>query len=192
MRDVRRQVEDLPARSPELDGPMLFQLCAQHEAQHQETMLQAIALRDDLPYHPLFVVDTPPPPGSRPIDEALLVPAGSFVMGTDDREAAYDNERPAHVVELPAFRIDRAPATNRAYLAFMADGGYDRRELWSKAGWAWRQETGAGAPAHWRRATGRTGWAAGWQAVVFGQLGPLNPDCPVVHSSPSIMSVCFG
>jgi iron(II)-dependent oxidoreductase len=188
LRDVRRRVEDLPVESLELDGPMLLQLCAQHEAQHQETMLQAIALREDLPYRPAFVVDTPPPPGSRPIDESVLIPAGPFLMGTDDRIAAYDNERPAHVVELPAFRLDRAPATNRAFLAFVDDGGYQRRELWSEAGWAWREKTGAQAPAHWRRRRGRgspgspgAGTETGWHAIVFGRPGPLHPDAPVVH-----------
>jgi iron(II)-dependent oxidoreductase len=192
MRDVRRRVEDLPLESLELDGPMLFQLCAQHEAQHQETMLQAIALREDLGYHPAFVLDVPAPPGSRPIDETVLVPEGSFIMGTDDRVTAYDNERPAHVVELPAFRLDRAPTTNRGYLAFIDDGGYERRELWCDAGWAWRTETGARAPAHWRHSDGgRNGKSAAdsrrgrstWQAMVFGRLTPLYPDAPVVHLS---------
>jgi iron(II)-dependent oxidoreductase len=44
------------------------------------------------------------------------------VLGTDDRRA-YDNERPAHTVELPAFSIDRALVTNAEYARFAkADG----------------------------------------------------------------------
>ena len=55
----------------------------------------------------------------------MLVPAGDFVMGTETEAFAYDNERPAHAVDLPAFFIDAAPVTNRCYLEFMEDGGYE-------------------------------------------------------------------
>ena len=48
--------------------------------------------------------------------------AGPFVLGSDD-PWAYDNERPEHVVELPAFRIDRALVTNAEYAEFVAAEG---------------------------------------------------------------------
>ena len=56
----------------------------------------------------------------------MLIPAGEFVLGVD---AAYepwslDNERPATVVDLPAFRIGRVPVTNAEWQAFIDDGGY--------------------------------------------------------------------
>jgi hypothetical protein len=41
----------------------------------------------------------------------------SFVMGSDDCDAP-DNERPAHTVELSAFRIGRTPVTCKEYGAF--------------------------------------------------------------------------
>lgn len=186
--DVRRRVEARLAAPPgKASSPLMqkvmedgigFNLVAQHEAQHQETLLQAIALREDLDYRPPFAGEPTMPVGSRPPIESLLVPGGSFVMGTDDRRWAYDNERPAHRVDLPDFHIDACPVTNGQYLAFIDDGGYARRELWSEAGWSWRQATGARAPAHWR-----TRSAGGWEAVVFGRQGPLHPDCPVVHVS---------
>jgi len=202
MRAVRQLVEqrlDAPGgltpdgRDPRLP-PWLVTLVSQHEAQHQETILQSLALRDDLRYRPGFVSERPPQAGARPTSESLLVPAGAFIMGTNDREWAYDNERPAHEVELPAFRIDRTPVTNRGYLAFMREGGYTRRELWSASGWRWRAETGAHAPRHWRPAPRPDGvWrglegateirADAWHAVVFGKTTPLQPDSPVVHVS---------
>jgi gamma-glutamyl hercynylcysteine S-oxide synthase len=161
-----------------------FNLVVQHEAQHQETILQAIALRDDLDYRPPFASEAALPVGFRPPTESLLVPGGPFVMGTDERLWAYDNERPAHPVDVADFKIDACPVTNGQYLAFMQDGGYTRRELWSEAGWSWREAAGARSPAHWRATKG--GHAAsggGWEAIVFGRLGPLHPDCPVVHVS---------
>lgn len=161
-----------------------LQLVAQHEAQHQETILQAVALREDLDYRPAFVVDTPVTNGVNAAGQSVLIPGGPFMMGTNDRARAYDNERPAHPVDVPTFKLDREPVSNAAYLAFMTDAGYSRRALWTDAGWSWLQETRVRAPLHWR-STGhhpRDG-ARGWQALVFGRLVPLIPDSPVVHVS---------
>jgi iron(II)-dependent oxidoreductase len=210
---VRRRVEDLvelarvgdgndPGRRDEgADAPSgpataaggiershAFDLVDQHEAQHQETILQAIALRTDLVYRPTFLLDTAPAPGGRPSGDSVIVPGGPFVMGAPEGargEFVYDNERPAQEVTLPAFRIDRALVTNRQYLRFMEDGGYVRSELWSPAGWSWLQEVQARAPGHWRpsRGTCGPGWASEWQVVTFGRLRPPDPDCPVVHVS---------
>jgi gamma-glutamyl hercynylcysteine S-oxide synthase len=105
------------------------------------------------------------------------VPAGPFVMGTDDRGLAYDNERPAHEVVLGAYRIDLAPVTNGAYLQFVEDGGYRRRELWTAEGWAWLAQVRVTQPGGWVRE------ARGWSERAFGRIEPLLQDQPVVHVS---------
>jgi iron(II)-dependent oxidoreductase len=116
------------------------------------------------------------------VDEGRMayVPEGTFVMGTDDRLLAYDNERPAHEVVVPAFRIDVTPVTNRAYLAFMDDGGYRRRELWGEDGWTWLQLAAVAHPAQWvKQADGSS--HGSWHERAFGRLEPLFLDQPVVH-----------
>jgi formylglycine-generating enzyme required for sulfatase activity len=170
LREVRDRVEErlqTPAALDEarpcnrlVDDAVALPLVAQHEAQHQETILQAIALRHDLTYRPRFVRTdlVAPHAAAAPAAETVLVPAGAFPIGTPDRAWAYDNERPVHSVEVPAFRLARAAVTNAMYLAFMADGGYGRRSLWTAAGWSWLESSGAwprrtGAPA----AMGRVG-----------------------------------
>jgi iron(II)-dependent oxidoreductase len=84
-------------------------------------------------------------------------------MGTNDRLDAYDNERPAHEVHVPAFMIDRSPVTNQRFLAFVRDGGYARREVWSEPGWAFVQRTGTQAPLHWRVAPARREGRQEWE-----------------------------
>ena len=155
----------------------LVNLVAQHEAQHQETILQAIALRDDLPYRPAFVDGPNMGVVPAPVADSVLVPGGTFVMGTDDRVWAYDNERPAHTIHVPAFRMATTAVSNGAYQRFMEDGGYQRASLWSEQGWRWRSSAEAVAPAHWRQKDGR------WCAVTFGIDGPIDPDAPVLHVS---------
>ena len=61
-------------------------------------------------------------------------------MGAAAEGFAYDNERPRHVVELPAFAIARRPVSNQSWMSFSEGGGYERREWWSREGWAWKEE----------------------------------------------------
>ena len=140
---------DLESEDRLLRNGFVFGLVIQHELQHQETMLQTLQIRDD-PYECPFP-DEPPAPsaGDR------YVEAGPFVMGTDDEAWAYDNERPAHVVDVPAFRIDHFPVTNEEFSEFVAEGG-DR-------------------PEHWRPADG------GWERRCFGRWEALQPHEPVRH-----------
>jgi formylglycine-generating enzyme required for sulfatase activity len=52
--------------------------------------------------------------------ETVLIPAGPFLMGSDD-PAASASERPQHEVELSDFRIGRYPVTILQYAAFIKD-----------------------------------------------------------------------
>lgn len=159
------------AGNPLVDKGFAFGMIAQHEQQHDETMLATHQLRLGAP-----VLSAPPPPTARVrLDGEVVIPAGEFLMGTSADPWALDNERPAHPVHVPGFAIDVAPVTNEQYLAFVTDGGYDRPELWSARGWAHRQEAGLTAPQFWTNEDGR------WSRTAFGVRTPLRPRQPVVH-----------
>jgi gamma-glutamyl hercynylcysteine S-oxide synthase len=114
--------------------PVLHELVLRHELQHTETMRQAMMLGGLLPDGE---------PAGEPLtggDGWLDVPAGTFSLGAGGRGFAYDNERPAHPVELPAFRIARRPVTNGSWMRFVEGGGYVRREWWDREAWAWKEE----------------------------------------------------
>jgi formylglycine-generating enzyme required for sulfatase activity len=72
----------------------------------------------------------------------VWVPAGWFRRGSDpatDFWHARVDETPQHDVEISSgFWIDENEVTNAAYEQFVADGGYQRRELWTNEGWAWK------------------------------------------------------
>ncbi|HTD25690.1 MAG TPA: L-histidine N(alpha)-methyltransferase, partial [Candidatus Elarobacter sp.] len=183
MHEVRARVRrhlaqvNFDPSDPLLADGYVYKMIAQHEAQHSETILQTIQLIEDVTYEPGRRVE--PRRALVSMDaEYAVIPAGPFVMGTDDRSFAYDNERPAHVVELPRYRIDLAPVTNAQYLAFMLDGGYRRRALWTDAGWLWLKETGVWHPARWV-----LGADERWLERCFGRLAPLALDRPVGHVS---------
>ena len=151
----------------------VYRMVVQHEHQHDETMLATLQLMDGDGYRPLA---PPPPSGSKVTPAEVLVPAGPFVMGTDTDPSAYDNESPAHQVELEAFGIDTAPVSNQSYQEFVDDGGYADRRWWSPEGWSWREEAGLAHPQFWERdGSGR------WWRRRFGWHEPVPPDEPVQH-----------
>ena len=113
----------------------------------------------------------------RPRGRSRSPPARSRWARRDDRFVAYDNERPRHMVDLPAFRIGRTAITNATFLRFVEGGGYQRREWWSDEGWAWKEEYDITHPQ---------GWAAGpdgWRQWRIDGWAPLHPEEPVVHIS---------
>jgi iron(II)-dependent oxidoreductase len=174
-----RALERLAAADLSPDGadPLLrngavHAMVVQHEHQHDETLLAAVQL---LPLDEGHRIDAISPPSGRvlPADE-VLVPAGTFAMGTDDPRA-YDNERPQHDVHLPAYWVDAAPVTNGQYQQFVEAGGYDDERWWNVDGWAWRHEARLTAPQFWRRD------GAAWARVRFGRVEPVPTDEPVQH-----------
>jgi iron(II)-dependent oxidoreductase len=181
---VRDKALDALARSP-LRGRRLvergfaFGMVVQHEQQHDETMLATHQLRAGAP---VLHAPEPPPAVAPPAAPEVLVPAGPFTMGTDTEPWALDNERPAHVVDLPAYLIDTAPVTNGQYAAFVESGGYDDPRWWSGRGWAHRVEAGLRAPLFWERDAGGPG--ATWWRRRFGVVEPVPAAEPVCH-------VCF-
>jgi gamma-glutamyl hercynylcysteine S-oxide synthase len=150
-------------------GPFITEMLVQHEHQHNETMLQTLQLAEPGVYSP----ERAKPSGAAATD-AVTVEAGRHRIGFAGEGFAYDNERPAHEVELGAFRIDRAPVTNAQFREFMDAGGYERRELWSAEGWAARERDG------WRRPLY---WTGDGRERRFDSLEPLAAELPVMHVS---------
>jgi iron(II)-dependent oxidoreductase len=151
-------------------------MVVQHEHQHDETMTATLQLRGPSEY-PL--VEAPPAPrddNGASLPPEVGVDGGEFVMGTDLELWAYDNERPAHAVDVDAFWIDTVPVTNGAYAEFVADGGYDERRWWTDTGWAWRQEAELEHPEFWA-----PDGAGGWVRARFGRTEALPADEPVQH-----------
>ena len=84
-------------------------------------------------------------------------PADVGVWARRRRRFVFDNEKWAHEVDVAPFGIARAPVTNAEFAAFVDAGGYRHRELWSAAGWAWRERERAERPAYWSARTAAPG-----------------------------------
>jgi len=174
-----RSLEAIDVVSSELplaqDG-LVFRMIAQHECQHQETLLQVLQLVSRAPALPLESA----PRVDRIVrpEERVAIPAGAYAMGTRDRAGCWDNERGEHLRELDAFELDKFPVTNERWRAFVEDDGYQRPELWTRAGWAWRERESVELPFAWRRCGGD-----GLRVLRLGHELQLEPLEPVQHVS---------
>jgi len=164
------------------DNPLLrdgyvYAMVLQHEYQHNETILQTLQLKQGEPYHAPQLY-APPMRRATPSSTMASFAGGRVTIGTNDRAAAYDNERPAHEVNVAPFLIDVFPVTNADYLRFVRDGGYATESLWSSEGWQWRQESNAESPKYWIRD------GSDWCVRVMDRVRSVDPSLPVCH-------VCF-
>ena len=92
---------------------------------------------------------TPLLPAPRAAREAVGVPAERWRLGSERGPAGLfvpHGERWAHEVAVPEFEIDAQCVNWGQFTEFAEDGGYDRRDCWSEAGWAWLQQDGRRAP----------------------------------------------
>jgi iron(II)-dependent oxidoreductase len=153
-------------------GGVVWEMVVQHEHQHNETMLQTLALAEPGVYLP--PERRPLPRGAVRTGGMVSVAGGPFLAGAPAEGFAYDNERPRFEVDVPGFEIDALPVTCGDFRAFVESGGYGRRELWSDGGWAWLQETGASGPLH---------WTGDGRERRFDRTVEIDPSLPVMHVS---------
>ena len=150
-----------------------------HEQQHQELLLTDLkhAFAQN-PLRPAYRSD-PPKEAAAPPDPGFVEDQGGLVqMGHHGSGFAYDNESPSHQALVPPFRLAKALVTNSQYLAFMADGGYARAELWLADGWNTIGEQNWRAPLYWEPTDD-----GGWQIMTLYGRRPMDEHAPVSHVS---------
>lgn len=134
------------------DRGRIYALVIEHELMHHETLLYMVQqLRRDLIRKPADV------PGYRtrgagPAGE-VSIPGGSVTLGAklDALPFGWDNEFPELTTSVPSFTMDRTPVRNAEHLEFVRSGGYQKAELWTPEGWAWRHRVGHEHPVFWVR-----------------------------------------
>ncbi len=151
----------------------IYQVAMQKEAWRQELILGALHEGKVLAYSAPGEGGPPARPDQSIAGERILVPAGEFIMGSDDPECALDAERPSHRVDLPAYWIDVAPVMQAEFQRFVEDGGYQRRDHWGQRGWSWCRECGREYPGNWKYLSGQ------WHVRAFGKDRPIDPLRPV-------------
>jgi ergothioneine biosynthesis protein EgtB len=181
--NYRQHVDDavdaLLARAESETVLKLVELGCHHEQQHQELILTDIKHLLSLnPLAPAYTRGTAPAANEAPIERQWVdFTAGVREIGYDGTGFCFDNEQPRHKVWADGFRLATRPVTNREWLAFIADRGYDTATLWLSDGWQTVQTEHWQTPLYWRHADDA------WLEFTLLGLRPLDPDAPVSHVS---------
>ena len=160
----------------------LITLGLQHEQQHQELLLtdikHAFAMN---PAKPAYAKRWPlssiaPQPVTWHSYEGGLVEHG-FDAGRDGG-FAFDNETPRHKVYVAPFKLASRLVTNGDYIAFMAEGGYQRPELWLSLGWDWAQAGQHALPLYWQASESAH---SGYENFTLQGMVDVDPNTPACH-----------
>ena len=157
-----------------------IELGVNHEEQHQELLLTDVqhALWTN-PLRPAYREGGSELAGEVGALEFVRFGGGLHEIGHGGEGFSFDNERPRHRVWLEEFGLAKRLVTVGEYAAFMADGGYERAELWLSDGWRTVQAEGWRAPLYWRK--DETSWR------VYGLRGESALEAvagsPVAHVS---------
>ncbi len=161
----------------------LVTLGLQHEQQHQELLLTDIkhALSFN-PAQPAYARQWPLA-GISPQPQQWMGFAGDLIEhGFEpalDGPFSFDNETPRHKVHVAGFEIGSRLITNGDMMVFIADGGYQRPELWLSMGWDWVQARAAAMPLYWRARAD----AGGYENFTLQGLVQVDAHTPVCHLS---------
>jgi ergothioneine biosynthesis protein EgtB len=176
-RHVDAAVRSLLADGAGRDAVELIELGLHHEQQHQELLVMDI--KHVLGANPIRPCYDPRPAPTTPARPAGWVShdGGVVEVGHAGDGFAFDNEGPRHRVHLEPFALADRPVSAGEWLAFMADDGYRRAELWLSEGWATVNAAGWEAPLYWFR-DGDT-----WLVHGLHGVRPVDPHRPVSHIS---------
>ena len=156
----------------------LIELGLHHEQQHQELLLMDIKhVFSCNPLAPAYVDSDQPARRNAVPADWVERQGGLFEIGHDGAGFAFDNEGPRHRVFMEDFRIASRPVTNREYLEFIRDGGYEQAAHWHSDGWATVNDSSWNHPLYWREDEGE------YQEFTLAGLRPLDLDAPVCHVS---------
>ncbi len=184
VRDImryREYVDDAMLKLLQQDlGTELEQLIVlglHHEQQHQELLYTDIKFI--LGHNPLLPAYDSQYRKIRESDEESLTEqffaSGQFEIGYEGDDFCYDNELGKHTVYLNDFKISRKLVTNREYLEFMNEGGYEDFRFWHSEGWEWVKQRQTHAPLYWHYIDDQ------WQYYTFRGLERISEQEPVCH-----------
>ena len=149
-----------------------------HEQQHQELLYTDI--KYILGHNPLFPAydDTQfSTTGSNEVSGMIGIPEGIYQIGFEGEGFSFDNESGRHKVFLNSYKISTALVTNREYLEFVQDSGYQNFKHWHLEGWEWVKHNQIKAPLYWYFINDE------WHQYTLNGLKPLDKEAPLCHIS---------
>jgi ergothioneine biosynthesis protein EgtB len=175
---VDGQMHEFLQRDPDPAVAAVAELGLHHEQQHQELILTDLKhLLSKNPLHPVYRKPWPLTTIYPRRRGWIGYPEGIYEIGHAGNGFAFDNEGPRHRAFVAGFELASHPVTHGDFLAFIADDGYRRPELWLSLGWDTVQANGWSAPLYGQQHDGV------WHTFTLHGLVEIDPNTPVCHVS---------
>ncbi len=156
----------------------LVEIGIHHEKQHQELLLTDIKyILGNNPLFPKYNETFTENPIANQASEYITFEEGIYEIGYKGSDFCYDNELGVHNVFLQQYAICDALVSNKEYLEFIADQGYENSLLWHAEAWDWLNKNDIKAPLYWHKIEGQF-----CQYTLQG-LKDLDLNAPVTHLS---------
>lgn len=175
---VTEAVEELLTKKNSDEIFKLIEIGIHHEEQHQELLIYDI--KYILGNQPTFpsLKNFPKFKANHQDLKWVKIEEGLYNVGAkNNKNFSYDNEKPSHQQYIKAFNISNQLVSNKEYLEFIEDKGYENFNLWHDDGWQFINEQNINKPLYWHFKDGV--W---WQYTLNG-LQKLNLNEPVAHIS---------
>lgn len=171
---VDENVEKLLSTDCPNDALKLIELGLHHEQQHQELLLMDIK---NIYYVNGMAYQKELRKSSKVANKELSFSEGVYEFGYDGSGFHYDNEGPRNKQYLNSFKLDSAPVTNRDYLNFINNGGYENELLWLSDGLTYILNEDIKSPLYWKNEEGK------WMEFTLAGWNDLDLYAPVSHLS---------
>ena len=174
---VTQQMIDFLGSNPPKEILDIVAVGINHEEQHQELFIY------DIKYifgnQPLFPIYNNKFQNTSELKhpEFIKIDEGLYTIGHQEESFCFDNELGVHKVFIPSFEISSNLVTNKEYIKFIEEGGYQNFNFWHDEGWHWANNNKIEAPLYWHKIDGE------WYHYDLNGLEKIELDQPVQHIS---------
>jgi len=175
---VTKHVETLLKTNTSDEVWDVLEIGIHHEKQHQELLLTDIKyILGNNPLQPKYNDTFIENPTSAQTNSYIEQNEGMYDIGYCENGFCYDNELGRHQVFLAKYSISDALVTNKEYVDFIENKGYENSLLWHAEAWDWIQKENIKAPLYWYKIKDK------YRQYTLQGLVPLDLQAPVAHIS---------
>ena len=174
---VTQQMIDFLGSNPRKEILDIVAVGINHEEQHQELFIYDI--KHIFGNQPLFPIYNNKFQNTSELKhpEFIKIDEGLYTIGHQEESFCFDNELGVHKVFIPSFEISSNLVTNKEYIKFIEEGGYQNFNFWHDEGWHWANNNKIEAPLYWHKIDGE------WYHYDLNGLEKIELDQPVQHIS---------
>ncbi|MFK6999981.1 ergothioneine biosynthesis protein EgtB [Flavobacterium oreochromis] len=174
---VTQQMIHFLATNPSIEILEIINVGINHEEQHQELFIYDIKyIFGNQPLFPAYNSEFQTDVENKE-SKFIKIEEGLYTIGHQGHTFCFDNELGIHKVFIPSFQISSNLVTNKEYIQFIEDKGYQNFNFWHDEGWHWINHNKIESPLYWHKMNDE------WYHYDLNGLQKINLEEPIKHIS---------